>query len=87
MDARLVCTKVCIHRGASQIGGSCVEIQAQGHRLILDAGMPLDVVNPADARLPDTVALMHEIGAVRFSAMSVSRFLDERNGDAPNLVG
>lgn len=49
--------KACIHRGAKQIGGSCVEIHAQGHRLILDAGMPLDVATPADARLPDTLDL------------------------------
>ena len=34
--------KVCIHRGARQIGGSCVEIEHENARLILDLGLPLD---------------------------------------------
>lgn len=33
--------KLTIHRGAQQIGGSCVELQAEGKSLILDLGMPL----------------------------------------------
>jgi len=40
--------KVCIHRGAKQIGGSCVEIESDGKRLLLDIGLPLD------AELPET---------------------------------
>ncbi|SOE81037.1 Beta-lactamase superfamily domain-containing protein [Caballeronia arationis] len=34
--------RVCIHRGSKQIGGSCVELEAQGHRIVLDLGLPLD---------------------------------------------
>ena len=34
--------KICIHRGAKEIGGSCVELESQGQRLILDLGLPLD---------------------------------------------
>jgi ribonuclease J len=34
--------KSCIHRGAKQIGGSCVEIEHDGARLVIDCGMPLD---------------------------------------------
>jgi len=34
--------KVCIHRGAQEIGGTCVEIESQGKRLVLDVGLPLD---------------------------------------------
>jgi ribonuclease J len=34
--------RVCIHRGNKQIGGSCVELEAQGHRIVLDLGLPLD---------------------------------------------
>jgi len=30
-----------IHRGAKQIGGSCVELESNGTRIILDIGMPL----------------------------------------------
>jgi ribonuclease J len=43
--------KVCIHRGTSQIGGTCVELAFGGERLLLDLGMPLDADpegNPAD---------------------------------------
>lgn len=34
--------EVCIHRGAKEIGGSCVEIASGEHRLIIDLGLPLD---------------------------------------------
>jgi ribonuclease J len=34
--------RVCIHRGTAEIGGTCVEIESQGKRLVLDAGLPLD---------------------------------------------
>jgi ribonuclease J len=33
--------EVTIHRGTREIGGSCVELRAQGKSLILDLGMPL----------------------------------------------
>jgi ribonuclease J len=32
-----------IHRGANEIGGSCVELESGGARLVLDIGLPLDV--------------------------------------------
>jgi ribonuclease J len=34
--------RVCIHRGSRQIGGSCVEVNSKGQRLLLDLGLPLD---------------------------------------------
>jgi len=34
--------RVCIHRGAHQIGGSCVELESDSKRIILDIGLPLD---------------------------------------------
>ena len=34
--------KVCVHRGSNEIGGSCIEIESQGKRIILDIGLPLD---------------------------------------------
>jgi len=37
-----------ILRGARQIGGSCVEIEAQGARLVVDLGLPLDVPDGVD---------------------------------------
>jgi ribonuclease J len=34
--------KVCIHRGTKEIGGSCVEIETDGKRILVDIGLPLD---------------------------------------------
>ncbi|MBI2806657.1 MAG: MBL fold metallo-hydrolase [Planctomycetes bacterium] len=43
--------KVCIHRGTKEIGGTCVEIEAQGKSLVLDVGLPLDASNPDEIPL------------------------------------
>jgi ribonuclease J len=43
---------VCIHRGAKQIGGSCVELEEGGARLILDLGLPLDAKEATSDLLP-----------------------------------
>lgn len=40
--------QVRILRGAQQIGGSCVEIEAQGARVVVDLGMPLDALDSTD---------------------------------------
>ena len=37
-----------IHRGTKEIGGTCIKIEAQGKRLVLDVGLPLDA--PDDER-------------------------------------
>jgi ribonuclease J len=44
--------RICIHRGAHQIGGSCVELESQGQRLLLDLGMPLDAEENSADLLP-----------------------------------
>lgn len=33
--------KVRIHRGAAEIGGSCIEVESSDQRILLDVGMPL----------------------------------------------
>jgi len=38
--------RICIHRGTKEIGGTCVEIESQGKRLVLDVGLPLDAPGP-----------------------------------------
>jgi ribonuclease J len=38
--------KVCIHRGTQEIGGTCVEIESQDKRLVLNVGLPLDASDP-----------------------------------------
>ena len=44
--------RVCIHRGTKQIGGTCVEVETQGSRILLDLGLPLDVDEPDLALVP-----------------------------------
>jgi ribonuclease J len=43
--------KITIHRGSKEIGGSCVELQSQGKRLLIDMGTPL--VNPDGTSFDD----------------------------------
>ncbi len=38
--------RICIHRGTKEIGGTCVEIESQSKRIVLDIGLPLDVNDP-----------------------------------------
>lgn len=44
--------RVCIHRGSKQIGGSCVEVESCGQRLIIDFGLPLDTEENSAQYLP-----------------------------------
>src|ERR1019366_8416732 len=44
--------RVRIHRGAHEIGGSCVEIEHHGKRIVLDLGRPLDSGLDPDLPLP-----------------------------------
>lgn len=44
--------RICIHRGAHQIGGSCVELESQGTRLLVDLGLPLDAEGNSADLLP-----------------------------------
>ena len=40
-----------IHRGAKEIGGTCIEVEAEGKRLALDVGLPLDAPDEAQETL------------------------------------
>jgi ribonuclease J len=45
--------KACIHRGAHEIGGSCVEVEsAIGERLVLDLGAPLNTLEGEEPPIP-----------------------------------
>lgn len=55
--------KLIVHRSAQQIGGNCIEIIYQGHRLILDAGSPLDA-KPNDASVPPSLDTSNPVDAV-----------------------
>ena len=45
-----------IHRAADEIGGNCIELEFDGHRLLLDAGSPLASGQAAIPRTLDTSA-------------------------------
>ena len=45
--------RLCVHRGTSEIGGNCIEIEASGKSILLDLGMPLmGGLSPAEAMPP-----------------------------------
>ncbi|MCJ2113460.1 MBL fold metallo-hydrolase [Methylobacterium sp. E-025] len=44
--------QVCIHRGTREIGGTCVELEHDGGRLLLDLGLPLDGDHSDTSRHP-----------------------------------
>lgn len=49
--------RVCTHRGSKQIGGSCVEVESLGQRLLVDLGLPLDAENNSIQYLPNVAGL------------------------------
>ena len=49
--------RVRIHRGAAEVGGNCVELEAGGNRLVLDVGWPLTAVDDEDVALPNVAGL------------------------------
>ncbi|ATD66082.1 MBL fold metallo-hydrolase [Luteimonas chenhongjianii] len=49
--------RACIRRGSKQIGGSCVELEYEGKRLLLDLGLPLDAPDNIAGLIPDGLAL------------------------------
>jgi len=75
--------QVCIHRGTHQIGGTCVEIEAQGKRIILDIGLLLD------SELPD-VPLPPVSGFTEFDPSLLGVFIShphlDHYGLAPKLL-
>lgn len=34
--------RVCIHRGTQEVGGTCIELESAGKRIVLDVGLPLE---------------------------------------------
>jgi len=52
--------QVCIHRGAKEIGGTCVELISEGKRILIDLGLPLDAAACSAKYLPDINFQAHE---------------------------
>ena len=79
--------KVNIRRGATQIGGSAVEITANnGARIVLDIGIPLDAKENTPDLLPDIAGLRNKtddllgvlISHAHADHYGLGRWLDER---------
>jgi ribonuclease J len=45
--------KLRVHRGTREIGGTCIELESAGSRILLDLGLPLDSKNLESAQLPN----------------------------------
>lgn len=73
--------RVCIHRGAHEIGGSCIEVEHDGARVILDVGLPLDVGVGEDSLLPPVSGLREGNPSI------VGLFLSHGHPDHYGLVG
>src|SRR5687768_8088311 len=52
--------RVRIHRGAHEIGGSCLEVEAQGARIVLDVGRPLSAGADDAIPLPPVAGFMDD---------------------------
>ncbi|MFC7699480.1 MBL fold metallo-hydrolase [Bradyrhizobium sp. GCM10028915] len=46
-----------IHRGTREIGGTCIELESEGVRILLDLGLPLNAKDLASTPLPDVDGL------------------------------
>lgn len=49
--------RIRIHRGSKEIGGSCIEVETSGYRILLDLGLPLAAPDLASTPLPDVPGL------------------------------
>jgi ribonuclease J len=53
-----------IHRGTREIGGTCIELESEGARILLDLGLPLNARNLASTSLPDVDGLSAPSGSL-----------------------
>jgi ribonuclease J len=59
-----------IHRGTEQIGGTCIELEADGQRILLDLGLPLDADGVSQDLLPNIEGLRDEDPTLRAIVIS-----------------
>lgn len=60
--------RIC--RGANEVGGSCIELEASGERLVLDLGRPLSAHRDEIVPLPDVSGLREPDPALRAVVIS-----------------
>jgi ribonuclease J len=83
--------RVCIHRGTKEIGGSCVEIESSGDRILVDIGLPLDP-QLTDIPLPPVSGLEHSdpsLLAIAISHLHLDHYglAEKISEDVPFLIG
>ncbi len=78
---------VRIHRGAEQIGGTCIELSATGDRIAIDFGLPLDA-DPTDSSLAPNVA-GDDLRGVVISHPHIDHYglLHHLTGEVPVAIG
>lgn len=59
-----------IHRGAHEIGGSCIELEADGSRIVMDLGRPLSAGWDDEVPLPDVDGLAEPDDSLRGVVLS-----------------
>lgn len=82
--------RVVVHRATDQIGGNCIEIAtADGARVILDVGRPLDAPNGATGLLPKTLDLTAPMDGVLISHPHQDHYglLEETPAEWPVFCG
>lgn len=81
-----------IHRGTREIGGSCVELESRGSRILLDLGLPLTAADLKSAPLPSVSGLTEPDPSLRAIVLSHGHrdhwgLLPKARSDIPIVVG
>jgi ribonuclease J len=83
--------KVCIHRGTKEVGGTCIEIESSGKRIVLDTGLPLEAEDSIQSlpqvkgfRKPDDSLLAVVISHPHLDHYGLAKYL---HPDVPMVMG
>jgi ribonuclease J len=84
--------RIRIHRGTREIGGTCIELESAGSRILLDLGLPLNAADLASTPLPDIDGLRN--GSANLLAIVLSHghrdhwgLVPKANSDIPLVMG
>jgi ribonuclease J len=84
--------KLCIHRGTREIGGTCVELESSGRRILLDLGLPLNAKDLESTPLPLISGLVEPDPSLLAIILSHGHrdhwgLLPKANADIPIVMG